>query len=181
MEAADRVVRPPRTHFVGTGSRRVVLALLSSVAAVGCGAFGPVPLDVPPGHRAVLGRVDLLGEVTEGTLDIVKDDRTFEHALPVGQGPGDFALVLPPGRYRIVRFRGAQQRQSVRAPVWELALAFEAGPEPAVYIGTLRLAATYGRAPRVAVTDEYEATLRTLRTWYSDLPAVVARRLLVPP
>ena len=175
MEAAQRMAFRPS---VSRAFRRLAWAV--PLMAAGCGVFGPVPLDVPPGHRAVLGRVDLSGEVTEGALEIVKEDRTFEHALPVGPGPGAFAVVLPPGRYRIVRFRGAQQGKTFRDTLWDLELAFEVGPEPAVYIGTLRLVATYGRAPRVSVTDEYDATLRALRRLYSDLPGVVTRRLISP-
>lgn len=163
------------------GAPSPVLAVLWGLAALGCAAFGPTALDVPPGHRAVLGRVELtLPDATQGTLDIVKEDRTFAVGLTVTAGQPGFAVTLPPGRYRIVRLRAVGDRQSYSNPIWDLRATFEVGPEPAVYIGTLRIVATSGLAVRVTVDDEYDDTLRALRRLYSDLPGVVARRLLSP-
>jgi len=161
-------------------SRVASIVLVLWGFALGCAAFGPTALDVPPGHRAVLGRVELsLPDTIQGTLDIVKDDRTFEVGLAVATGR-EFAVALPPGRYRIVRLRAAGDRQSYSNPIWDLRATFEVGPEPAVYIGTLRIVATSGLAVRVTVHDEYEDTVRVLRRLYSDLPGAVARRLLSP-
>ncbi len=157
--------------------------LLVGLAAVGCGAFRPAPLDLAPGQRVVLGRVDLSGfEAKEGLLEIVREDRAFEYALPVGRTAPEFAIGLPPGRYRLVRLRAGKDRASTPNQVaWDLGpLTFEVGADPVVYIGTLRFGSTFGRLVRVSVVDELEDTLRVLRRWYPDLPATAARALVTP-
>jgi hypothetical protein len=159
--------------------RAPAVALLG-LAALGC-ALWPAPLDVPPGHRAVLGRVDLAGfEVPEATLDIVREDGTFNATISAGPGRRDFALALPPGRYRVTRIVAVKDRATPSVIGWPLRLAFEVGSEPAIYIGTLRVGSTLGTTVRVTVVDEYEDTLRTLRALYSELPQPVTRRLLTP-
>lgn len=162
--------------------RLVAGLFLAGLGATGCGALRPAPLDLAPGQRVVLGRVDLSGfEAQEGLLEIVRDDRTFEYALPVGRAPREFAIGLPPGRYRLTRLRAGKDRQGTpNQVVWDLVpLTFEVGADPAVYIGTLRFASTFGGV-QVSVVDELEDTLRVLRVWYSDLPATVARALVTP-
>ena len=156
---------------------------LAGLAAAACGALRPAPLDLAPGQRVVLGRVDLSGfEAKEGLLEIVREDRAFEYALPVGRTAPEFAIGLPPGRYRLVRLRAGKDRASTPTQVvWDLGpLTFEVGADPAVYIGTLRFASTFGRVVQVSVVDELEDTLRVLRVWYSNLPATVARALVTP-
>lgn len=154
---------------------------LMLVLLAGCAALWPGPLEVPPGHRAVLGRVDLAGfEVPQATLDIVKEDGTFNATVSAGPGRRDFALALPPGRYRVTRIVAIKDRSTSSVSGWPLNLAFEVGPEPAIYIGTLRVGSTLGPAVRVSVVDEYEDTLRALRALYSDLPQPVTRRLMTP-
>ena len=150
--------------------------------AVGCAALRPLSLDVPPGHRAVLGRLDVTGlGLSEGILELVKEDRTFEDTIHVSLGWREFAIALPPGRYLVTRLRAFKDsRFYPDLPLWDLKLAFDVGLEPAVYIGTLRFGARAGRSMSIQVLDEYEDTLRTLRTRYSDLPATAARSLLQP-
>ncbi|MGH7268461.1 MAG: hypothetical protein ACREMB_26890 [Candidatus Rokuibacteriota bacterium] len=159
---------------------------LAGVAAVwllaACGLLEPARLDVPPGQHAVLGRVDFAGlDVGEVALEIVKMDGTFREELAIGLGHEDFALVLPAGRYRIVRVRLVKDRRPVTSdPVSEVRLTFQAGPEPAVYIGTLRLRSDLREQVRITVADEYERTVETLRGRYADLPMAIVRRLVTP-
>jgi hypothetical protein len=145
----------------------------------GCALGSPARLDVPFGQRAVLGRVDLSRfEVTDALLEVVREDGTFGTGLYAGPGDGVFVLVLPPGRYRIPRVRAVQDRASVPTEtVWDVAVSFEVGPEPAVYIGTLQLVSRWGRAPAVSVVDEFARTVPAARARYRDLPEPVARRL----
>ena len=163
--------------------RRHLAALLTLlvglVGPAGCGALRRAPLDVPPGHRVVLGRVELSGfEATEAIFQIVKEDLTVSHDLRTGRWE-DFIIILPPGRYRVVRLSAFKDtRQFPNDPVWDLRLAFEVGPEPAAYIGTLRLTAVFNQRPRAEVVDNYEETVRVLRTRHPDLPEPIARRLL---
>jgi hypothetical protein len=154
------------------------LTLLAVVAA-GCATFGPADLDVPPGQRVVLGRLDVSDfETPSAVVEIVKEDGTFGQEIRGGPGRGEFAITLPPGRYRVVRVRGMKERSAAPADsLWPLRGVFEVGSEPATYIGTLRLASRLGSAPRVSVVDEYEDTLRVLRGQYRDLPTDIVRRL----
>ncbi len=152
----------------------LALALLGS-----CALGTPARLDLPPGQRAVLGRVDLSRfEVDDALLEVVREDGTFGTGLYTGPGDGVFVLTLPPGRYRIPRVRAVQDRASVPTEtVWDVAVTFEVGPEPAVYIGTLQLVSRWGRAPEVRVVDESAQTVPAAQARYRDLPHPVVRRL----
>lgn len=167
-------------HLIGSGLRPAVF-ILALAAVAGCGLAKPVPLEVPPGHRVVLGRIDVSTlDVREAAIEIVKEDGGFHHEVWVGVGLEDFVLALPAGRYRIGRIRAMRDRRTfLDDPVRDLRLAFQAGPEPAVYIGTIRLTVVF-RERRVTVTDEYDRTVAALRARYADLPATIVRRLLVP-
>jgi hypothetical protein len=176
VEAAEPVTRRPAR----AGRRLAGAAGVWLLTA--CGLVAPVRLDVPPGQHVVLGRVDFAGlDTGEVALEIVKRDGTFREELAVGLGHEDFALVLPAGEYRILRVRLVKDRRPVTGdPVTELRLGFQAGPEPAAYIGTLRLRADLRERVRVTVADEYERTVETLRARYADLPAAIVRRLVTP-
>jgi hypothetical protein len=156
--------------------------LLGAVLLAGCRAFGPAALDAPPGHRVVLGRVELDGfDAADGLLHMVKADGSFAESVLVTDARRDFAVSLPPGEYRISEVRAAKDRHSVPdVHVFPLRLVFQVGPEPATYIGTLRLDRRQGRDVRVQVRDEYEDTLRVLRRLYSDLPPSAVKRLTQP-
>jgi hypothetical protein len=156
--------------------------LLVLLAAAGCGAFAPQPLDLGPGQHVVLGGIDLTGfEVMEGIVDIVREDQTFSQEVRTGLGAREFAVALPPGRYRVVRLRGGKDTLGTPNQVsWELGLAFQVGADPATYVGTLHIGGVFGRNPRLTVVDELEDTLRVLRTRYSNLPDTVVRALMTP-
>jgi len=161
----------------------VAVPVVLLVGVGGCALVQPRPLDVPPGHRVVLGRVDLFGFVgREGVLEIVKEDGTFSHGLVAGPGAREFAIVLPPGRYRIVGLRATNYPRTFPpgGPVWNLDLSFEVVSDPAVYIGTLRVTSGFGEDLEVVVADESEDTIRVLSAWYPNLPRPIARALAVP-
>lgn len=162
--------------------RRARLVGLCCLAATGCAAFQPAMLGVPPGQHAVLGRVELTGlAAPEGTVDIQKVDGTFGHELSIVLGRSEFAIALPPGAYRVARLRAFRYQKTVPdQTIWDLRLTFEVGPDPATYVGTLRIDLRFGQDARVRVEDEYEDTLRALRTRYGDLPPSAARRLMTP-
>ena len=162
--------------------RRASGFCLALLAVAGCGAFEPKPLDLGPGQHVVLGRIDLAGfEVTEGIVDIVREDQTFSQEVRTGFGAREFAVALPPGRYRVARLRGGKDTLGTpNQVVWELGLAFEVGAEPATYVGTLRIGGSFGRTLRLTVVDELEDTLRVLRTQYSNLPDTAVRALMAP-
>ncbi len=91
-----------------TGLRSVRYLILLAVA--GCGASEPKPLDQGPGQHVVLGRIDLSGfEVTEGIVDIVREDQTFWQEVRTGLGAREFAVALPTGRYRVTREIGGKR------------------------------------------------------------------------
>lgn len=171
----------------GPGPRTRGGALLAlgiwSLAGVGCAALAPAPLEVPPGHRVVLGRIDLSQfGAQEALLEIDREGGGFRLDLPVGLGQRDLAITLPPGRYRILRVRLVNDRQtSPTHPLLEAGIAFEVGPEPAVYVGTLRLFSDLA-ARRVAFTvaDEYDETVPRLRARHPGIGEPIARSLFHP-
>ncbi len=165
MEEARRVSR----------RRPAALVLVLWLAAAGCGLARPAPLDVPPGQRVVVGRVDLNAtDIPEGFIEMARDDGTFDYPLAISRGTSDFAIMLPPGRYRVTRLRGGKDGSTMsNQMVWDVSpVTFEVGAEPAVYIGTLRFRLSVGRF-RVQVLDELDDTLRIVRRWHPDLPVVV--------
>lgn len=159
---------------------RAGLLLLGGLLAAGCAVFQPAMLEVAPGHRPVLGRVELTGFVPPaGVVDIQKVDGTFGHELAIGLARSEFAIGLPPGTYRVVALHASRTQRNVsNETIFPLGLTFEVGPEAATYIGTLRIEAEFGDRVRVQVKDEYEDTLGALRARYGDLPPSAARRLM---
>lgn len=163
-------------------ARAIGVALVLLVVA-GCGAFRPQPLDLAPGQRIVLGSIDLSGfEVTEGIVDIVRDDQTFGQQVRTGLGAREFAIALPPGRYRVAQLRAGQDSRAVpNQVVWNLGLTFQVVDEgPAVYVGTLRIDGSFAGRLRLRVVDELDDTLRILRSRYSNLPDRATRALMTP-
>jgi hypothetical protein len=160
--------------------RAVGLLMVVTVLA-GCGALRPQPIDVAPGQRIVLGRIDLSAmDVTHGIVEVVRQDGTYNRELTVGLDAAEFAVGMPPGRYRIVRFRGAKDGRTLSEFIRYLNVGFDVGDEPVVYIGTLRMHSGFGVTVRTTVVDEMEATLRVLRSRYSDVPATATRALMIP-
>jgi hypothetical protein len=162
---------------LGRGGR---IALLAAALAA-CAALAQ-PVDVAPGQRLVVGRIDLSGlEETEGIVDVVRQDGAFSRELAIGPGTAEFALGMPPGHYRIITFRGAKSGRTLSDQfIRYLNVSFDVGDDPAVYIGTLRVTSGFGPKAQVTVIDEMERTLRVLRSRYSDLPAAPARALMTP-
>ena len=156
--------------------------MLGAMVAGGCAGFGRAPLDVPPGHQAVLGEIVVAGfSEPSVVLDIAREDGSYRLDLPVDGGRSQFVITLPSGRYRISRLRLNESRRSFPEEVWfQVGVGFEVGTT-AVYVGTLRIEhVVFGRHVRVTVRDEYERTVPAARARYPDLPPVVARTLMRP-
>jgi hypothetical protein len=162
-------------------ARSIGVALMLLVAT-GCGAVRPQPLDLGPGQHIVLGGIDLSGfEVTEGIVDIVRDDQTFQQQVRAGLGAREFAIGLPPGRYRVTQLRASHDSRSVpNQVIWDLGLTFQVDGGPAVYVGTLRVDGAFAGRLRYRVLDELDDTLRILRGRYTNMP-VTANRVLMAP
>ncbi len=163
------------------GACRLVLSGGLAVA-LGCAALRPAPLDLLPGQRVVLGRIDVSRlEASEAVVEIVKEDGSYWQDLRVSASPQEFVVGLPPGRYRVARVRLLVDRPgSPNNTVWRLGVAFEVGDAPAVYVGTLRLVSRLAAEPVVRVDDEYADTVRAVRAHYTEIPAPVARVLMTP-
>jgi hypothetical protein len=148
----------------------------------GCAAIAPQPVDVAPGQRLVLGRIDLSSlDVTQGIVDVVRQDGSFNRELQVSRDGPEFAVGLPPGRYRIVQFRGFKDARAMPDRfILYLDVGFDVGDAPAIYIGTLHLVTGFGSRARATVRDEMEGTLRVLRSRYSDVPPEPTRALMTP-
>jgi len=160
---------------------RAALAL-GALLVAGCGAFRSAPLDVPPGHQAVLGEVIVRGfSVPSVVLDIVREDGGYRHELPVDAGRSQFVITLPPGRYRVARLRINDSGRTFPDEAWfQIGVGFEVGGA-AVYVGTLQIErVVFGRQLRVAVQDEYDRTVPALRARHPELPPVVAKALMRP-
>jgi hypothetical protein len=161
---------------------RTVGFLLVLAGLAGCAALAPQPVDVAPGQRIVLGRIDLSAlDVTAGIVDVVRQDGGFNRELQVSRDGAEFAVGLPPGRYRIVQFRGSKDARTASDQfILYLNVGFDVGDAPAIYIGTLRLHTAFSGRARATVLDEMEPTLRMLRSRYSDLPPEPTRALMTP-
>jgi hypothetical protein len=145
--------------------------------------FRAESLDVPPGHRLVLGGVDLtrFGE-SRVLIEIARDDGTYRRDLPVDASWSPFVVTLPPGRYQITRLRVAESGRTLQdETAFVLRVEFEVGDAAAVYVGTLTIErVVFGRQLRVTVRDEYDRTVPGIRARHPDLPPVVARALMRP-
>ncbi len=176
-------MRRPVSGASGEGRRRwLTVLVLGAIAATGCAAFRAAPLEVPPGHQAVVGEVFITGfDAPHLVLDIAREDGSFRHELPVDFIRSPFVITLPPGRYQIARLRINEDRQAFPEEVWfRVGVGFEVG-DTAVYVGTLQLErVTFGRQLRVRVQDEYERTVPAMRTLYPGLPPAVTRALMQP-
>jgi hypothetical protein len=171
------------SRAVARSRRRGFVALLTvALAAGGCAAFRAEPLDVPPGHRVVLGEISISGfGETHVTLDIAREDGTFRHELPIDAALSPFVITLPPGWYQITRLRLNESGRIMREEmVFPLRIEFQVG-DAAVYVGTLQIdRITFGRQLGVQIRDEYDRTIPALRARRPDLPSVVVRGLARP-
>jgi hypothetical protein len=163
------------------GRRRLAGLLLAGWALAGCAALGG-RVDVPPGHRIVVGAVDLTRfEDAEALLDIVRADRTYQQSVRVSPVQRRFVVTLPPGFYRITRI--VLLDSGVATPnqvAYDLPVAFEVGDAPTVYVGTLRIIRDFDSRVRVEVLDEYDRTVPALRARHPEIREPVARALMRP-
>ena len=164
--------------------RRLALAAVAlSIVVAGCAMFRREPFEVPPGHQAVLGGIVVtgFGVPPHVVLDIVREDGTFRHELPVDAVRSPFVITVPPGRYLVQRLRINETGPSFPEEPWfRVGTEFTVG-DTAVYVGTLELErVVFNRQLRVTVQDEYERAVPALRTQYPELPAVVGRALMRP-
>ena len=161
----------------------LVLLAFAATLIPGCSMFRREPLEVPPGHQAVMGEIVVtgFGVPPHVVLDIVREDASFRHELPIDAVRSSFVITLPPGRYLVQRLRINENGPSFPEEAWfRVGTEFTVG-DTAVYVGTLALErVVFNRQLRVAVQDEYERTLATLRTQYPELPSVVGRGLMRP-
>jgi hypothetical protein len=164
----------------GIGCRGWLAAFgLGAIVATGCAAFREAPLEVPPGHQAVVGAVYLSGfSMPHVVLDIARDDGTYRHELAVDSIQSPFVFTLPPGRYQVTRLRINDTGPFVPDEIWfRIGVAFDVG-DAAVYVGTLDLErVAFARQVRVMVKDEYERTLPELRARVPGLPSVIVRAI----
>lgn len=168
---------------VARDRRRWLAALaLATLAAAGCAVFRGEPLDVPPGHRLVLGEVAISGfGAPHVVLDIAREDGTYRHELAIDAARTLFVITLPPGRYQVTRLRlNESGRPFPEEGQFRIGADFEVR-DPAVYVGTLRIERiVFARQVRVSVQDEYDRTVPAIRGRHPDLPSVVARALMRP-
>jgi hypothetical protein len=173
----------PTKPGVGPGlRRRIVLLAFGAALILGCAALRESPLDVPPGHRAVVGEVWIEGfGEPKVALDVARDDGSFSHELVVDAARSPFAITLPPGHYLIRRLRINASGRSFPEEAWfRVGVAFDVG-DTAVYVGTLEIErVVFARQLRVVVRDEYDRTVPELRKRFPDLPTEVARSLMRP-
>jgi hypothetical protein len=131
-----------------------------------------------PGHRLVLGEIDLAGfPEPRVVLDIVRGDGTFRHELAVDLRLTPFVITLPPGRYQVTRLRiNEAGRTFPDESSFQLQVTFDVGDAAAVYVGRLKIERiVFARALRVAVLDEYERAVPEFRARYPELPPAIAR------
>jgi hypothetical protein len=164
--------------------RRCLAALtLGVLLAAGCAVFRREPLDVPPGHRLVLGGVDIarFGD-SHVVLEIVRVDGGYSYGLPVDVPRTSFVITLPPGKYNVLRLRlGDSGRTFPNQTIFPLQVGFEVGDAPAVYVGTLQIErVAFARFVRTVVQDDHDRTVSEIRARHPELPAVVVRSLMQP-
>ena len=164
--------------------RRLALAVVAlAIASAGCAMFRREPLEVPPGHQAVMGGVVVagFGAPPHVVLEIAREDGAFRHELPVDAVRSTFVITLPPGRYQVQRLRINENGASFPEETWfRVGTEFTVG-DTAVYVGRLELErVVFNRQLRVTIQDEYERAVPELRTQYPELPPVVGRALMRP-
>jgi hypothetical protein len=174
------VIRPGSRS---AGATRWLASLaVGALLIAGCGAFRREPLDVPPGHRVVLGEIFINGFSTPHlVLDLAREDGGFQEQLPVDAMRSQFVITLPPGHYLITNLRVNEQgRTGPETTNFRIAVKFDVG-DPAVYIGTLQIErVAFLRQLRVTVKDEYESFVPAIRARYPELPSVITRSLAEP-
>jgi hypothetical protein len=167
-----------RRTRAGRRQGRLAALAVGIVALAGCGGFRGASLDVPPGHRVVMGEVVVSGlSESQVLLDIVREDGSFRHELPIDFRRSPFIITLPPGRYQITRLRyNDMGRNFPEDLTFPLQVSFDVGDAAAVYVGRLQIErVVFARQLRVTVRDDYERAVPEFRARYPELPANIAR------
>jgi len=177
------VIRPGSPSSAAATRRRRLAALAVGVFLVaGCGAFRREPLDVPPGHRVVLGEILTNGfSTTNLALDISREDGSFPESITIDARRSPLVITLPPGHYVIRNLRvNDQGRTGPETTNFWIAVMFDVDA-PATYVGTLRIErVAFLRQLRITVDDEYESAVPAFRERYPELPSEIARSLMRP-
>ena len=164
------------------GARRLAALAVAALLVAGCGAFRRQPIDVPPGHRIVLGEIVTSGFATpQLILELTREDGSFQEELPIDFERSPFVITVPPGHYLITRIRVNEMgRTGPESSNFRLAITFDVN-DPAVYIGTVRIErVSFLRQLRVTVVDEYERAVPAMRGRHPELPAEITRSLARP-
>jgi hypothetical protein len=171
-----------REESAGGPGRRAALRGLLALALAGCGVLGPRKLDVPPGQRVAIGRVDLTRfDVEEVILFLTRDDGVFGDQMNA-RGLQDFVVTLPPGRYEIRKLHTVNDRLSIPDHASRrVQVSFEIPDSPVVYLGTLRLSTRIPPFVESAVIDEFDRTVPRFRARYPDLPEPVRSLFVASP
>jgi hypothetical protein len=162
--------------------RRFAALAAAALGIVACGAFRPQPVDVPPGHRIVLGEIALSGfPTTHLTLDFSREDGGFQDSITIDAMRSSFVITLPPGHYVIKNLRvNDQGRTGPETTNFWISIAFDVDA-PATYVGTVRIErVAFLRQLRITVDDEYETAVPTIRERHPGLPSEIARSLMRP-
>jgi hypothetical protein len=178
VEEAERVMWPGVRRPVRGQLRSVVAVVAATAIAAGCGGFRPSLPEVPPGHRLVLGEVLIAGfSEPRVVLDIVRDDGTIRHELPVDLTLSPFVIVLPPGRYQVTRLRiNESGRTFPEESHFPVGATFAVADSAAVWVGRLQIErVVFARQLRVTVLDDYERAMPEFRARYPELPPTIAR------
>jgi hypothetical protein len=170
----------PGFHSVRFARRRWLAVLaVGALLVAGCGAFRREPLDVPPGHKVVLGEIVVSGFPNPHLVfDLAREDGAFQLELPVDATRSPFVITVPPGHYVIKNVRVNEQgRTGPESTNFRVSITFDVG-DPAVYVGTLRIErVNFLRQLRVTVKDEYESAVPAMRSRFPGLPAEITRSL----
>ena len=118
--------------IAGSYWRPLLTLTLGAFLAAGCAVFRREPLDVPPGHRLVLGGIDItrFGD-SHVVLEIAHAEGGYRHELPVDVPRTSFVITLPPGRYQVLRLRLAEMgRTFANQTIFPLQVGFDVGTRP---------------------------------------------------
>ena len=177
------------------GRARRLWAVALVLALTGCAGTTTVS-SIEPGYSAgatgdavVVGRIEMvradgtalmpLPAMLIGRMTLqLQSERTavaYEIRCDVAGVLSDFYVALPPGRYRLVEWKGGNFQAQVRG-------GFEVPARPAVYVGTLRFTGeAWPRWQRGSwsTVDAFDGTVGAFRARYPDLGGDVVRSLIV--
>jgi hypothetical protein len=147
-------------YSAGVTGDAVVVGRIEMVRADGT-ALMPLP-------AVLIGRMTLLVQ-SEGTA------AAYEIRCDIAGVLSDFYVALPPGRYRLVEWKGGNFQAQVRG-------GFDVPSRPAVYVGTLRFtggAWPFWQRGAWSTVDAFDGTVGAFRARHPDVGGDVARSLIV--